>query len=324
MINSVVFNTWSGAFFNPGGGEVQLTNSKLHLEKKGIQVELYDQWAPQKGIALLHQFSIAPGVEHVIREYKNGGGKVALSTILWDELPKESYLYHHIREIMCLSDILFTNSDAESQKLSKGFEIPIEKFHKTRNAIPDDYIIPAKNNHFREEFNISDDFILSVANIDTRKNTFKLVEACQELNKNLVLIGHVRDSDYFNKIQSQFSNFNYLGPISNTDLLKSAYKECSLFALPSLCETPGIAALEAASQGAKIVITNEGPTAEYFGENNISLVDPSDLHSIISGIERELSMARSSELSELIAKEYTWDKTADDIIAGYQKIHSLT
>ena len=161
---------------------------------------------------------------------------------------------------------------------------------------------------------------MSVANIDKRKNTHLLVDACQKLNKKLVLIGHIRDKDYFNDINFKFSNFLYLGAISNTDILKSAYKECSLFALPSLCETPGIAALEAASQGAKVVITQEGPTAEYFGESNVRLVDPRSLDSIISGIEMELKQTRSNDLSKYILNEYTWDKTAGDIIEGYKKI----
>ena len=44
----VLFNTWGGAYFNPGGGEVQLNFSKEYLEKQNIQVELFNQWNPQK------------------------------------------------------------------------------------------------------------------------------------------------------------------------------------------------------------------------------------------------------------------------------------
>ena len=320
MINKILFNTWSGAFFNPGGGEVQLLNSKIELELKGFNIEMYNQWAPQKNIDIFHQFSINLGAEHVVQEYKNLNKKIALSPILWAKFHRESHIYKHIKNLFELSDILLTNSNAESLKLSRDFEIPLEKFHKTRNAITKEYLSITTKNIFRDTFNITDDFILSVANIDKRKNTHLLVEACQKLNKKLVLIGHIRDKDYFNDINFKFSNFLYLGAISNTDILKSAYKECSLFALPSLCETPGIAALEAASQGAKVVITQEGPTAEYFGESNVRLVDPRSLDSIISGIEMELKQTRSNDLSKYILNEYTWDKTAGDIIEGYKKI----
>jgi len=43
-------------------------------------------------------------------------------------------------------------------------------------------------------------------------------------------------------------------------MLASAYAACDVFVLPSMFETPGIAALEAGLAGAKIVITKYGGT----------------------------------------------------------------
>ncbi len=320
MSLKAVFNTWSGAFFNPGGGEVQLLQTKDYLEKAGVQVDFYDQWNPERNPDIFHQFSIQQGGEFPIREYKALGKKVALSTILWAELPKDSEFYRHIRELFLLSDILLTNSDAESRKLARAYEVDLGKFHKTRNAIPAPYLNTKTSRNFRETYNIQGEFVLSVANVDRRKNTHALNQSCKKLGKKLVLIGHIRDIPYFDEFKSSNPDLLYLGPISDVEMLKSAYQQCDLYALPSLCETPGIAALEAASQGAKIVITNEGPTEEYFG-SHVTYVDPHDHDGITRGIASELSRSRNkSVIIAHVTSEYTWDKTAQDVLAGYRKV----
>lgn len=317
----IVFNTWPGAFFNPGGGEVQLLNSKKYLEKIGFQIDLYDQWNPQRTGDILHQFSIGTGSEHVIKEYKALNKKIVLSTIMWTIPPKDHWMHGHIKNILNQSDILLTNSEAESSRLSNFYDIPLDKFHKTRNSVSEEFLTTGNEQLFRERYNIDDEFIISVANIDRRKNTKLLIQACRNLKKKLILIGHIRDHQYFNEILQEHNEcFSYLGPIEDKNILKSALTACSLFALPSICETPGIAALEAASQGAKIVITNEGPTSEYMGIDNATYVNPFELESITNGIEDELSKVRTQKLRLRVISHYTWDKTAEDIKAAYLTI----
>ncbi len=320
MNTKVVFNTWSGAFFNPGGGEVQLLNTKRHLETAGVSVSLYDQWNPSKTCDIFHQFSIQSGVELPMREYKNLGKKIALSTILWADFPEKGGLYYRIKEIFDLADILLTNSDRESEKLSKDFEIELSKFHKTRNSISEEFLNTDTQRDFRKNYSIQGDFILSLANIDRRKNTHALSQACLNLNLPLVLIGHIRDQIYFDEFKGKNPLLKYVGPLSDSTLIKSALQQCSVYALPSICETPGIAALEAASQGAKIVITDQGPTEEYF-KDMVTYVNPFLIDSITQGIDKELKLDRNPQmLKNHVISNYTWDQTARDVIHGYQKI----
>lgn len=320
-MKKVLFNTWSGAFFNPGGGEVQLLETEKALQNYGYRVERFDQWTPQKSVDIFHQFSIARGVEHVIEGYKNAETKIAISTILWDAFPKNSEIFHHIRALFSMSDILFTNSNAESVKLSHAYDIPIEKFHKTRNSISREFLSLGSGDLFRETFKIKEEFVLSVANIDKRKNTKILVKACEELNLRLILIGAIRDLNYFNEIKLSHQNFTYLGALTNQKLLKSAYCAAKVFALPSLCETPGIAALEAAAQGVPIVITSEGATQEYF-DHNVSFVNPFDLDEVKRGLIKQYSNNNNTSQRSRIISTYTWEKAAQDVINGYKKINS--
>lgn len=316
----VVFNTWSGAFFNPGGGEVQLTNSKSALEKQGLQIFLYDQWNPLKQPTILHQFSMEEGVEHVIQSYKRQNIPVALSTIFWAKVSKEEPRFARIKYMLTMADVILTNSNEESAKLSENFNIDISKFYKTRNSITSDYLADGNKNLFCEKYNLDKEFILTVANIDRRKNTHKLVEACKKLNLQLVSIGAIRDDAYFSDFKDSYDNFIQLGPIFDVELIKSAYMNCSLFALPSLCETPGIAALEAASQGAKILITDQGPTYEYFGDH-VEYVSPFNDAQLCEKIESIFRAPSASDvLKDKVRSEYTWDLTAMDIINGYKTV----
>jgi glycosyltransferase involved in cell wall biosynthesis len=315
----IIFNTWSGAFFNPGGGEVQLLETKRALGAKGYSIDLYNQWAPQRDFDILHQFSIQLGVNYVVNEYRRLEKKIALSTILWDLPEKNSFAYFQMRELFLKSDILLTNSDMESDKIALAFDIPREKFFKTRNSISDAFLTDGDPALFRQKYSIEGNFVLSVANIDRRKNTLALIKACEQLGISLVLIGAIRDQEYFQECQKTGAKFTYLGPITNQELLKAAYKACKVFALPSLCETPSIAALEAGSQGATIVITSEGSTKEYFDAHAI-YVDPFDVMNIASGIGSALQKNTSSTLSRHIRVNYSWGNTADDIIYAYGKL----
>ncbi|RYZ77737.1 MAG: hypothetical protein EOP06_30175, partial [Proteobacteria bacterium] len=228
---NVIFNSWSGAFFNPGGGEVQLSETRKHLLRRGVPVDLYDQWKPQREVDIFHQFSIVPGVGYPMAEYRTLGKRIALSTILWAEYPVGHPERERISEILNLAHILFTNSVAESQKIARAFDVPLTKFHETRNGISEEYLNLDTNSDFKNLYNVVGDFILSVANIDQRKNTRMLIQACREIGKKLVLVGEVRDPAFFKEIQNESGeSFYYVGPVRDISILKSAFQQASLFA----------------------------------------------------------------------------------------------
>lgn len=317
----VLFSSYQGAFFKKGGGEIQLEESLISLKKKGLSIEKFDMWAPQKKIDILHHFSSIEGAELVINPYKELNKKIALSTILWPTGTKyDHWSKERINLLFNKCDILFTNSDAESKLLSEFYNIPLNKFFKTRNGIKSSFLELGNKDLFKQKFGIQDDFILTIANIDRRKNTDKLVRACKNLGLKIVSIGHIKDHEYFSTFKDDYDHFIHLGPEDDVEILKSACMGCSLFVLPSICETPGLAALEAAAQNAKILITEVGAASEYF-KDFATYINPFEEESIVKGIEEELNKKRrKGELREHVINNFTWDQTADDIIAGYKKI----
>ncbi|WP_374001704.1 glycosyltransferase [Bdellovibrio bacteriovorus] len=298
---------------------MQLLQTKKALEDRGMEIVLFDQWKPQKDVDIYHQFSIQYGTNYVMDAYKEKGVPVALSTILWANLSHDDAYFKQIFDLVSKADILLTNSDLESRKISKDFSIPLSKFFKTRNSLTSDFLDLGTGDLFRKRFCIDEDFILTVGNIDRRKNTRVLVEICKEMGLNLVVIGAVRDSAYFEEFKSISNKVYYTGPIYDPLLIRSAYRACRLFVLPSLCETPGLSALEAASQGARVVVTEEGAAREYLGEYAL-YVSPLSRESIATGIAEGLEMSVKHDQIDFVKGNYTWSRTGDDVMAGYSRI----
>jgi len=87
--------------------------------------------------------------------------------------------------------------------------------------------------------------------------------------------------------------------------------------LPSLFETPGLAALEAGLAGAKIVITKYGGTTEYFGENAV-YIEPRSVGSIRNGIKRSLAQEKNELLKNRIRKHFLWKDIAQNLARVYK------
>lgn len=59
LLLKILFNTYSIAFQNPGGGEAIILKLKKALENRGHQVELYNKWEHKiKDFDLIHEFSL--------------------------------------------------------------------------------------------------------------------------------------------------------------------------------------------------------------------------------------------------------------------------
>lgn len=76
------------------------------------------------------------------------------------------------------------------------------------------------------------------------------------------------------------ANIVFLGHIDHHDpLLASAYAAARVLAMPSLFESPGLVALDAAMAGTPVVATMFGNTRDYF-LYHVEYVDPRSVQSI--------------------------------------------
>ena len=319
----VLFNTYPWAFDCPGGGEMQLLKYAEYLPQVGVKVVFHDLWHPAfDRVDLVHFFSGMGGSVHFCNYVKRCGLPLVISSSLWvTEETRHLYPLDEIRGQFALADAIIPNSEIEADQLARILDLPRERFHPVPNGVDPLFLQPVPEEVFRRRFGIEGSFILNVGNIEPRKNQRALIEAVAPLGLPLVLIGHVRDRDYFERAMAEGAGFTrYLGPLDHHDpALRSAYRACSVFVLPSTLETPGLAALEAAACGAKLVVTAEGSTREYFGEAAV-YVDPEAPVAIRTGILAASNASPHTLREERAIARYTWGRIAENLKVAYEAV----
>lgn len=341
----VLFFVYPSAFQSPGGGEVFLLKTKEALEKKGVAVKLFDQWQDKlKNFDILHVFGSAKECLPLMQTAKHSSIKVALSPIFWStfqraihefgnpgkkllttfrHLAKEVFPYAPSarRSMLTISDMLMPNSEAEARQVTRLFGIPRSKISVVPLGV-DEKFASADKREFVNKYGV-EDFILSVGRIEPRKNQLNLIRALKNSSRMLILIGDpvTGYEKYYNECRRcAGSNVIFLNRIEHNDpLLASAYAACAIFVLQGWFETPGLAALEAGLAGAKLAVTEQGSTYEYF-KDFAEYFNPAKTKSIEQAIEKAGKKNTSEELKNLILKNYLWSNTADATIKTYDKL----
>lgn len=109
-----------------------------------------------------------------------------------------------------------------------------------------------------------DDYIVIPAVFASRKNHFALLKALEGADYKVVFMGageHLEECK-----RRGTANMIFLGHVAHgSRLFYGVLKYARVCCLPSNCETPGIAGLEAAALGARPVVPCEGGTSQYYG-----------------------------------------------------------
>ncbi len=185
----------------------------------------------------------------------------------------------------------------------------------------------------RERFRISAPFILSVGDIQPRKNQIglikafsKLVRAYPQLTHNLVLVGketwfadRVREAA---KESGVAERIQFFGFVSDSDLLQF-YNACDVFVFPSFYEGFGLPALEAMACGRAVICSNTSALPEVV-DGAAFLFDPYAVDEIVRAIadlllDSELR-TRMERLGLQRAAHFSWQKTAQRTLEVFQQV----
>ncbi len=341
----VAFFAYPTAFQAPGGGEIQLLKTKEFLESQGVEVKLFDQWTDRLGeFDIFHTFGSVKDCLEIIRTADLLGVRTVLSTICWYSWKSAWGIYSSWdqralslarqagkyfcpfmpslrKRMMECSDLVFPNSQTEADQLTRYFCVPKDKIHVVPNGV-DPSFAQAKPDAFVQKFGLKD-FILCVGRIEPRKNQLNMIRALREVPLPLVFVGDYvhQYRDYYQACRREAGdNVHFLGSLGHGgDLLASAYAACNTFLLASWLETPGLAALEAGLAGAKVVITDQGATQEYF-QNFATYVAPDNLEQIRERTLETFQQSPSPELKAHIQQNYLWEHTARKTLEGYRRL----
>jgi glycosyltransferase involved in cell wall biosynthesis len=323
---NILYTTYPMAFHTPGGGEVQLMAYHKHLRAVGVKVNLMDPWNPRLlDHHIVHFFSCVGGSIHFCHFIKNLGLPLVITSSLWiTEETRHLYPSDEIRAQLSLADRIVTNSEMESDTLSRVLDLPRERFYAVYNGVDPLFLERPDAETFRQTHSINSPFVLNVGNVEPRKNQIRLAQAMREFpDHKLVLIGHVREEAYLQQtLQAGLpGQVVYLGPMPHdSELLRSAYQACSAFCLPSTLETPGLAALEAAAQGCPLALTEVGSTREYFGDA-AAYLRPESPESIAQAIEQALKQSPAQQMAlAAIGQQYTWPRVVQKLKALYEQL----
>ncbi|NLW56758.1 MAG: glycosyltransferase family 4 protein [Firmicutes bacterium] len=317
----------------PAGDSVQMHKTKDALVQLGVKVEIKTH--PVSDFSkydLVHLFNIIP-IEETYQFYqqaKKYGIPIVLSPIYWDPHEflinidsgrKDHFLSwwaktNQLRqEVLDGVDLLLPNGLVEHQLLVEKYNL-ITPYRIIPNGV-DPVFYYANPEKFIKRFAIRD-FILCVGRICRRKNQKALISAARSINQKVVLIGPINDYLYYQECRQEGEgNVRFLGSLSPT-WIASAYAACSVHALPSWYETPGLVNLEAGLAGCKLVTTDRGTTREYLGE--MAWYCSPEQYSIRNALRRALAAPPFPELREHILTNFTWDQVAHRTLQAYQEV----
>ncbi len=325
-----------------GGVWTQVSTTADTLSTKGHTVEFYNYWKDHNwaNFDIIHLFkadyetyNIAKWLHEsklpfiVSPVFFNSHKSSSISSVLLLSRLFQKFVtgmrtdFDFVKEVCSFSHRVLPNTHVEGKLIEKGMHIPGHKIHTIPNAVEERFG-KADPKLFEKKYGIRN-FILSIGNFGyARKNMLKLIQVLKQINHPAVLIGTIYNNSYGMLCKKQLEmakNILWIDAIAHDDpLLASAYAACDVFALPSLFETPGLTALEAALAGAKIVITPHGGPKEYFG-NMATYIDPNETNSIKEGIVAALQDGQDPNLKEHILKNYSYPVIAEKLLKVYQE-----
>ena len=164
--------------------------------------------------------------------------------------------------------------------------------------------------------------VACIARLEPQKNQTRLVSAVQGMEgAKLTLVGPAGDERYAKVALDALSSLGARGrwiPRLAQPELRSLLSSIDVHVLPSFRETPGLASMEAAMAGCRIVVTREGSAEEYFGEL-AEYADPRSVDDIRSAILRAAEKPGQHGLTDRM-RRYDWSRVGERLSRVYGEV----
>ena len=163
----------------------------------------------------------------------------------------------------------------------------------------------------KKRYQLPAEFVLTVGNLQPRKNVPRLAEATRRLDVPLVVAGQRlwRSAEVEGKLGA---GVTWLGYVAD-EHLPALYAASTVFAYPSLYEGFGLPVIEAMAAGVPVATSNRTGTKEVAGRA-AALFDPESVDSIHDMLGQVLGSkeARQRLQADGVARaaEFTWDRGA--------------
>ncbi len=269
----VLFNHHLPFSLAHGGSQIQIEQTKIALEKIGVEVEPLRWWDDTQKGEILHHFGRIPlhllqaarqkGMKAIFSDLLTETGSRSPSRLLMQKLGERAFRYILPRPtIASLNWDSYREADAcvaltewEAHLMVYLFRGTRERIHVVPNGVEEVFLQP--------EPTARGEWLVCTATITERKRVVELAEAAVEARTPLWIIGRAySESDLYGQRFLQFARANpklirYEGAISDRPRLAEIYRAARGFVLLSTMESLSLSALEASACGCPLLLSDQ-------------------------------------------------------------------
>lgn len=213
-------------------------------------------------------------------------------------------------ELLCRADVLVPNGAVEARECALKLGAGAVPFVIAPICAPSHLAVPATGVRHG---------VLCVGRIETRKNQALLAFALRDDPIDITCVGDPYDPDYFRLCRRWAGKRTRFAGRLPDAAVNELFAGAAVHAMPSWCETAGIASLQGAMAGAQVVVGDRGSEIEYFGDD-AEYADPADPESIRAAVLRALRRpprAPGDSLDRRV-RALTWQLAAERTKQAYE------
>lgn len=338
----MLFGNFPFGYLLYGGAEVQLERTRAALLRLGANVELFSPWDRTilDGVDIIHWFHIDPSSTEILRIAKQRGLRIVVSTIFWPANPWLAAQWTRVSrwprrfglpltsrlamayDVLRLADAVIVSSHSEGMHVKRIFGVPSKNIRVVPVGVAKEFQY-ADSELFVNRYGLRD-FVLCVGRVEPRKNQLRLLQALRDVDMPVVIIGDCSvNPEYYRRcVDVGHPRVYFLGSFPHNDpMLRSAYAAARVLVMPSLLESPGLVALEAALAGCPVAATSVGNTREYF-QDYVEYLDPKSTTSIRRAVMAAASLpdVKVEAFKNLIIREYSWECVGHKLLRIYEEL----
>ncbi|MFH0819778.1 MAG: glycosyltransferase family 1 protein [bacterium] len=251
---------------------------------------------------------------------------------------RKSNLWHKIinpPKLLKQSQKIITISECSKKDLIELYKIPAEKIEIIYPAVTEEFQPLSKNDEklfrVKQKYNLPENFILYLGNLEPRKNIEGLIQSFEEFCKNyqdklgsdlfLIIAGQAawKYQTIFKLAEKSVKRekIKFLGYVEESDK-PALYNLAKIFVYLSFYEGFGLPPLEAMACGTPVVTSANSSLPEVVGDGGL-LVNPYKLNELSDAFYQLLAdeslakILRERGLAQ--AKKFSWPKSAGKLLA---------
>jgi glycosyltransferase involved in cell wall biosynthesis len=227
-------------------------------------------------------------------------------------------------------------SEFSRRRIARAYGIDDSRIAVVHNGVAPQFhpmAQPLAQRWVRETFGLAAPYVLTVGDLQPRKNQIGLIRAFvrllqqqPQLPHHLLLVGKENWHGSYVKAEAKRSGYSsrilFTGFVTDEDL-RRLYCGCDVFAFPSFYEGFGLPILEAMACG-RAVACSEGSATGEVADGAAVLFDPNRIDDIAKAL-RDLLIdpdfrQRRERLGLQRAAQFSWERAAAETIGVYEKV----